>query len=1060
MNVDKIPPQIAQILQKSLARVRRILFIRGLALTLAVGLIVLLTNIAIDAMVVIFSSVVRWSLWGAAVAIIGFTAWSSLIRPLRRKFTAKEIASLIERNHPELDERLTTVVELSQSGEVVPSQELFASVTDAAIQDIKGISPQREFTNRTVKPRLIAFAVCLLILVGLCALFPTAMQRLILRAVAPSAEVDNVYASSLHVTPGNLTILEGTPVTVSLAVDGGFPSKAFVRTTRKNSGESVERMTRVNEVSQEGRAIYEFTFPAARESFSYRMNCGSAVTRRYDIEVVPEPAYSDCKIILNHPEYTGRPPTTYTNTADIVGLVGTKVFVDIKASRSGLTGEANFPDVRVPCEQGANNRMKFALTLTPKSAGNWFIALGDQNGFSNTLQTAKVQIIEDTPPLVALADEIPTEVKLMKTGDMSLLYTIKEDFSLASVALEMLTGTTWEEIAVLSPEKSDSVTWTGVARAIFADKDLSKVNRLRLRIRATDTRPAELGGPGIGYSPEVSIVFVNNRTSLAQQSLNSQIKEADDLIRQVTISFENTIRYLENARHFTDTVEWRRHNSLNQLKGAKTHASGTENSLTTLISSLKDTPLDDGIPLFQPVLDDHVTPDRARVEDIYLITEPSDKDAAVGESRKTWIEDLALFKEAARKFKVLSEAARELQKLADFAEREKLLAELAEQEKLTAEEFAKKENELLEEFKRDFNERLRDLDFTREKKDLDLMQKRLDTLKNKQKEFQDRLEATSPDNEEENKRIRSEQNSLADQIRRQDQELEHVLNRVEQKVGNASEDQMETAQPLKEARNDLSDANDQAMDALQEMRNGNHEDAKKAMEATQENLTDAQQKVSNAKNRMDEKAAAAKNEPNAFQEMLDKLQEAAESAQNAAEAAKQEAATNPLTGEPIKAEAGQQQGTNDEKPKGGDRPMEGQQNGQQQQQKPSVAQQAMNEAAQKAMQAAQQMKNNLQQQAENKNLSAEQFQNQTQQPQNSNTQSSSQQGLSNQHGPLPPQARGVQGEPPPEEGDQAWFKMKTESSAQGESDTMSDVPEEYRGLVREYFKALEEGSRK
>ena len=477
---------------------------------------------------------------------------------------------------------------------------------------------------------------------------------------------------------------------------------------------------------------------------------------------------------------------------------------------------------------------------------------------------------------------------------------------------------------------------------------------------------------------------------------------------------------------------------------------------------MNDTPLDGGIKLFQPVLDEHVSPDRAKIEDIYLVAEPADKDSTVGESKTSWSKDLNLFKEAARKFKVLSEAARELQKLADFAEREKLLAELAAQEKLTAEELAKKEKELLEEFKRDFDSKLRDLDFEREKKDLDLIQKRLDALKDKQKGLQDRLEATSPENEEENKKLRSEQNALADQIRRQDQELEHVLNRVGQKVGNANEDEMGTSKPLEEARNELSDANDQAMAALQDMRNGQKDDAAKAMEATQENLADAQQKLANAKNRMDEKAAAAKEAPNAYQEMLDKLQEAAESAQKAAEAAQQEnGPTNPLTGEPIKAEQGQAQGPNDEKPKGGDRPMEGQQNGQQQQQ-PTPAQQAMNEAAQKAMQAAQQMQQNLQQQAQNKNLSPVQFQNQAQQsqPQNSNTPSNSQQGLSNHHGQLPPQAKGVQGEPPPEEGDQAWFKMKTESSAQGEADTMSDVPEEYRGLVMEYFKALEEGSRK
>lgn len=41
-----------------------------------------------------------------------------------------------------------------------------------------------------------------------------------------------------------------------------------------------------------------------------------------------------------------------------------------------------------------------------------------------------------------------------------------------------------------------------------------------------------------------------------------------------------------------------------------------------------------------------------------------------------------------------------------------------------------------------------------------------------------------------------------------------------------------------------------------------------------------------------------------------------------------------------------------------------------------------------------------------------------------------------------------------------WFKMKSDSSSGAESSPLDDVPAEYRGLVREYFKALNEGSSK
>ena len=50
---------------------------------------------------------------------------------------------------------------------------------------------------------------------------------------------------------------------------------------------------------------------------------------------------------------------------------------------------------------------------------------------------------------------------------------------------------------------------------------------------------------------------------------------------------------------------------------------------------------------------------------------------------------------------------------------------------------------------------------------------------------------------------------------------------------------------------------------------------------------------------------------------------------------------------------------------------------------------------------------------------------------------------------------------PDDEGDyDDWFKMKSESGTGAEVDSLDDVPPEYRGLVREYFKSLNEGDKK
>ena len=196
-----IPPEIRSILDASVRRVRGILLFRGTCAALAALVASVLAIMAIDAMVTIYASWVRWALWSAGLAFTCSVAYFALVKPLRRKFTAAEIASLIERNHPELEERLSTVVELAEAGDIGASSRLMSEITKDAVKDAGTVSPKKEFTGRTVKPRLVAAAVALGILGALFALFPKATLRLATRAMAI---VPIISSSSSISTSANL----------------------------------------------------------------------------------------------------------------------------------------------------------------------------------------------------------------------------------------------------------------------------------------------------------------------------------------------------------------------------------------------------------------------------------------------------------------------------------------------------------------------------------------------------------------------------------------------------------------------------------------------------------------------------------------------------------------------------------------------------------------------------------------------------------------------------------------------------------------------------------------
>ena len=736
-SITNIPPEIKAILDASVGRVRRILFLRGTCATLAVFVASVLAIMAVDAMVTIYAAWIRWALWAAGVAGTCAVGYFALVKPLSRRFTAAEIASLIERNHPELEERLSTVVELAEAGDIGSSSRLMAEITKDAIKDAGKVSPRKEFTGRTIKPRLIAAAIALGILGALFAAFPKATLRLATRALVPSAEVDNIYASSLKVSPGDQVVLVGTPLTVNLAVDGGFPSRAFVRTRPEGKGESVERMARVSEEDAAGPVFYQFNYPRVEKSFTYRMSCGSALTRSYRVEAVPEPTYSDRVVEIVHPAYTGRDPERYTNTAAVVGLEGSKVRISVKPARAGIEGEARLPGDVVVAGVESDGRLDFSFDLVKDLQGGWSSVVWDANGFTNTVDTATITVAKDTPPEVKLVSPEQLDVKLPRTGSLPLEVDVKDDFGVARAVLEMCIGAgAWEDAGEVDASRTGSLSWNVSHVVQMLSRDLKGAGAVRYRIRVEDNLPAELGGPGVARTPEVLVqIAAQGAKSLGGQSLASQIDEAKKDIQSISDHLKKAKRFFDGAAGNyaqSEKNDWHRNEAIKNSNGAKAEAQNAEGLLSDFIDGLLDSRLETGAEMFKPVLTDHVTPIRQGAEDVFLMSRSAEKRAADQQLSKDVDEALKALAEAQRKFDILTKAAEDLQRLEDLAEREKALAEMAEQNEIDAEDLAREEEKLAEELKEEIKDDL--------EKNLDKEIEKAKELQEKGKELQNRQE--------------------------------------------------------------------------------------------------------------------------------------------------------------------------------------------------------------------------------------------------------------------------------------------------------------------------------
>ena len=751
---DELPPAIAAKLKASASRVKRIVAIRGMFATLAVFVIALLLVMAIDAMVVIFSPYVRWGLWSAIVGATLVTAYKTIRVPLSRPFTPARIASLIEQNHPELEERLSTVVELIGMGEgTAASKRLMEVLTEDAVSDANKVSPRKEFSTRTVKPRLLAAVVALAIVGVLVAAFPRAMGRLLTRAIVPSAEVDNIYASSLTVTPGDAVLLEGTPLTVQLAVKAGFPSKAYIRTRRKGEGETVERMVQASADTRRGDStFYTFRYPQVAESFTYRINCGSALTRGYSVKAVPVPAYSGLSVRLAYPEYTRREPDVITNAApsQISTLSGTDVEIsamplrpDIKATLLLPRGQTLSP------EEGSDGRFRFAFRLDDKLQGQWGILLVDQYGFSNRVEYAGLSVAKDAVPTIRFVSPEQSDFELPLFGQIPFEYRATDDFGFDYARVEMTDENgRFVKAFDLSPEETSPGVWTGTDAIELAKFSFGNRPSARFRLAVSDTLPAEYGGPHVAYSREITVNFVRNALSLEGKQLADQVKG-------VRKAVDDVVRMLESAKHLSGDAgnffikppeSWEYALRWKKLDDGKKNLLGAENLMSELCSNMEGSLLEKPGESLKQVLDEHIVPARRYCEDIYMIESDDEKSGRCKTLVDKIADAIAALRQARKDFDREAKAALELQKLADFAEREEELAEMAKVGEIDPELWADRQEDLTKEFEKTFDSKLND-PLAREEDRVNALRERGDELKKRQEELAKEAAALKGDDE-------------------------------------------------------------------------------------------------------------------------------------------------------------------------------------------------------------------------------------------------------------------------------------------------------------------------
>lgn len=543
----QVPGVLAATLTRLIHRARAVIVLRGVAATLVVAIGAVLIVMGIDAGVTLFSAAARWALSLLVYAATGAAGVAFLIHPLARSFTLEGAARLLESRHPELQERISSTVELltSRDGpEVRGSDALIAALAEEAVHDAQRIPVQAEVPLRVARPALIGVLAVGAILLGLLSVRPRQTVFLLARATAPFLNLPNLSAEGLEVEPGDVLVPDGASLQITLRARHGTVPWARLRVARAEARETeVAMMPLPGEVG--GRA-YVVRLPQLTRSFRYRIQAGDALTRYYTVRVAPPPQIQRRTLAVRPPAYTGLPEWRETNGPGVVRAVaGSKVTVDALLNKrvslaelhiltNGITNTVS-GELRASSEGPVYT---FSFPLPPGLEGAWSLRFRDELGLSNVPTLHAIHSLPDRPPTVAIANLPQREIRLRRGEALPVRYVAADDLGLSAVSLTLQLGASTQTIhrPLLAPAQGGmrpSTSAEGETLLDLASPLFASAPRVTFRVRAADTLPAGAGGPQVTETEPYVVVFDAQAEPWAQQIAERQQRRIQETLAAV-----------------------------------------------------------------------------------------------------------------------------------------------------------------------------------------------------------------------------------------------------------------------------------------------------------------------------------------------------------------------------------------------------------------------------------------------------------------------------------------------------------------------------------------------
>lgn len=551
-----LPDDLAAKLAGLESQVKTLVVLRGCGLTC----LVLLGGIAAGMLIDLFwelTTAVRLGILCVVIAATAVTFWRTVLRLSMARFPEAVLAALVEQAHPDLRERLTSAVELSDPA--IPEahkgstlmremlhREAFRATAPLSFSD--SVS-----SDRTI--RIVFAAVMVLVVFMVPFVFaPSGTSLLLSRFFVPWGNFDRVGEFAFDIRNGDRTVARGVDVSIEATPQGDGARGALPEAIWLNWSDTAGNTNRRRMVFDEADRSFGTVLRRVVGSFDYDVSAGRSRSRRFRVTVVDPPVMTRTMLHIDPPGYTGMPARTVDGAlGETAVLERSRLAFDLAFNKPVFRAEIEWlaPPTVAPAAAPADeslteraghivpfvlseDRQSASLGMQALAGGPFLIRVTDDHGLQNAEEPERrLVILKDRAPVLELGGS--EESQQARPDDIvPIPVDVFDDIGVGAVELhyEVFQG----------KGDSESADAAGLGTRTVSHEfqfDLSSLNLthgsvLTYRVRATDERPVP--GPNEAWSerrvvtidrnavpPETGLVTERQRQARSQLE---QIREA------------------------------------------------------------------------------------------------------------------------------------------------------------------------------------------------------------------------------------------------------------------------------------------------------------------------------------------------------------------------------------------------------------------------------------------------------------------------------------------------------------------------------------------------------